>query len=439
MKLLRRNLLGLLVLLVAAAMLAALACGEDEKEGGPSGETPAATEAEGIDLSDIPEDTTGITDDEILLGSHMPLTGVAGLYGNSIVPGIKGYLDYINETQGGVNGRKITLIVEDDAYQPPQTNQVVRKLVEQDKVFAMVSGLGTAQHSAVFEYLRDNLIPDLFTATGATKFTEPVSRTTFGYNPNYIQEGTALGNYIAETYGGQNAKLGLLLQNDDFGGDGKKGIEAGLEGSDVQIIASETYEAEQTDMTSQVQRLQNAGATVVAAYALPRQAGSLVSVARQTLDWDVPIVVSGVVADQLTLALMNNAVPGTAEGVTTALYLKPLETEGDEGIAKHKEIYEKYGSKYAPAGGRPSNISVYGQSVAELLVHVLEQAGPDLNRRKVVEAAESVRGFVCSVCLAPINLSATDHRPIEAFRLGKVENDQWVPFGELISYESTKD
>jgi len=443
-------LLRLLLLLVAAVAVLALACGEDEEgdgveeptateEGTPSeGETPSAG-----DLSDIPEDTTGITDTEIKLGTHIPLTGVAGIYGNAIVPGIKAYFDYINDTEGGVNGRKITLLVEDDAYQPPQTNTVVRKLVEQDKVFAIVAGLGTAQHSAVFEYLKDSKVPDLFTATGATLFTEPVTRTAFGYNPNYIEEGNALGEYIAETY--PDAKLGVIRQNDDFGADGLKGIEQGIEGSAVEIVATETYEAEQTDMTSKVQAMQNAGATVVAAYALPRQAGSIVSVARQQLDYTVPIVATGVVADQLTIALMNNTVPGTAVGVVTAAYLNPLETEGNAGIEKHKEII----ATYAPAGTNPSNITLFGQSVAELVVEVLKQAGQNLNRRSVIEAAESIRGFTCSVCVASINLSPTDHRPIQAFRLAKVETitdaatgepkDAWVPFGDIISYESTED
>ena len=430
--------LRLLLVVVAALAILAFAC-EDEKDdnGGPEptaadGETPA----DGGDLSDIPEDTTGVTDTEIKLGTHMPLTGVAGIYGNAIVPGMQAYIDYINDTEGGVNGRKITLIVKDDAYQPPQTNQVVRELVEQEGVFAILSGLGTAQHSAVFEYLKDNKIPDLFTATGATKFTEPVTRTAFGYNPNYIEEGTAIGEYIAETY--PDGKLGLLIQNDDFGRDGAVGVQAGLEGSDVEIVTRETYEAEQTDMTSQVQRLQNAGATVVAAYALPRQAGSLVAVARQQLEWDVPIIVSGVVADQLTVALMNNGVPGTSVGVVTAAYLKPLETAGDEGIEQHKTIL----AQYAP-DATPSNITVYGQSVAELAIEVLKRAGDDLNRRSVIEAAESVRDFTCSVCLGSINLSATDHRPIQVFQLAIVETvngaDAFVPFGEIISYESTSD
>lgn len=436
MKLFKRNIFGLLLLLVAAVAVIAVACGgDDDGDGdGDGGQEPTATVAadgdgDGDDpgLLAIPEDTTGVTDDEILLGSHLPLTGVAAIYGNAIGPSIQAYIAYINETQGGVHGRKIRLLIEDDAYEPPQANEVVRKLVEQDGIFALLSGLGTAQHSAVFEYLAEAKVPDLFVATGATLFTEPVTRTAFGYNPNYIQEGTAMGEFIADRF--PDAKLGLILQNDDFGGDGEKGIIIGVEGSGVEIVASETYEAANVDMTSQVQRVINDGATAIAIFALPRQAGSVVSVARDQLSFEGPIIASGVAADQLTIALMGGE---SVENVFTIAYLKPLETEGDEGIERHKEIMAEYGTDVLP-----SNISVYGQSVAELLIEVLTIAGPDLNRRSIVAAAESVRGFVCTVCLGSINLSPTDHRPIESFKYAEALNGVWVAFGDLISYEST--
>jgi len=433
MSILRRNVLVLALLLIVGAFgFVAVACDDDEDGG--DGEPTATESADGDngdgggDLSDIPEDTTGVTDTEVILGTHQPLTGIAAIYGNAIAPSLKAYFDYINETEGGVNGREITLLIEDDGYEPPQTNSVVRKLVEQDGIFALLAGLGTAQHTAVFDYLKDNKIPDLFTSTGATLFTDPISRTTFGYNPNYIQEGTAIGQFIAENYPG--AKLGLILQNDDFGGDGEKGILAGIEGSDIEVVSRQTYEAANTDLTSQVQNVLNDGATAIAMYTLPRQAGSVVSVARDQLGFDGPIVATGVVADQLTIALMGGE---TVTDVFTVAYLTPLETEGHEGVERHKEIM----AEYAP-DVPPSNISIYAQSVAELMVEVLRVAGDDLNRRSIIEAAESIRGFTCSVCLGPINLSPTDHRPIETFQYGMAENGVWVPFGELISYESTE-
>ncbi|MEX1255300.1 MAG: ABC transporter substrate-binding protein [Dehalococcoidia bacterium] len=429
----KNALLRLLLLLLAATMFVALSC-DDEEDGGGTDQTPGATsDATSEDgdsgLSDIPEDTTGVTDTQILLGTHMPLTSEAALYGQQIVPGMQAYFDFINETEGGVNGRQIKLLVEDDGYSPPRTNEVVRKLVEQDGVFAIVGGLGTAQHSAVFEYLADAKVPDLFMATGATLFTDPITRTAFGFNPNYIQEGNGIGKYIAENY--PEAKVGVIRQNDDFGADGLAGIRQAIEGSTVEIVSEQTYEAANPpDLTVQVQRLQNDGADLVVVYSLPRQAASVIKVAREQLSWDAPLIFSGVVADPTTIALAGGA--ANADGAITTAYLRPLNQADDPAIIEHQEIMAEYQPDKAV-----SNLSLFGQSVAEMVVETLKAAGQDLNRRSVIAAAESIKGFTCSVCLAPINLSPTDHRPIEAFQFAEAEGDSWVVFGDLVSYEST--
>jgi branched-chain amino acid transport system substrate-binding protein len=424
----KNALLRLLLLLVAATMFVALSC-KDNGDGGTD-QTPTSEGGSGDEgLSAIPEDTTGVTDTQITLGTHMPLTGSpAAIYGQQIVPGMQAYFDYINDTEGGVNGRQINLLVEDDSYSPPKTNEVVRKLVEQDGVFAIVGGLGTAQHSAVFEYLADAKVPDLFMATGATLFTDPVTRTAFGFNPNYIQEGDGIGHYIADNY--PDAKVGLIIQNDDFGKDGEKGIRQGIEGSNVEVVSVQTYEAESTNLTAQVQRLQNDGADLVAVYSLPQQAASVMKVAREQLSWTAPLIFSGVVADPLTIALAEGT--ANSDGAITTAYLRPLNQADDPGIIKHQEIMAQYQSDKAV-----SNLSLFGQSVAEMVVETLKTAGQDLNRRSVIEAAESVRDFTCSLCLAPINLSPTDHRPIEAFSFARAEGTSWVVFGDLVSYEST--
>ncbi len=430
-------LLRLFLLLVTVFAVTAFACSDDEEDGGGDN-TPSATEdgtpdegnSDGtISLEDIPEDTTGISDTEILLGTHMPLSGAAAaLYGNQIVPGMQSYIAYIN-AQGGVNGRQIKLLVEDDQYDPSKTNQAVRKLVEQDGIFALVSGLGTAQHSAVFEYLKENNIPDLFTATGATQFTDPLTRTAFGYNPNYVQEGNEIGKFIVENY--PNAKIGFILQNDDFGSDGQSGVEEGIEGSDVEVVSTQTYEAVNTDLTQQVQAVINAGADTIVSYSLPLQAASIMKVARSQLSFDGQILFSGVIADPSTIAI---AEPANAEGAITTAYLKPLIYENDPGVQQHIQIMADYGPADVPA----TNLSLYGQSVVELAVEVLKQAGENLNRRSVIAAAESIKDFTCSVCLTPIFLSDTDHRPIEGIQFAAAEGESWVPFGDIISFESTQ-
>ena len=171
-----------------------------------------------------------MTDTEIKLGTHFPLSQNAAAAWAPVAYGMRAFFDYIN-LQGGVYGRKITLIIGDDHYNPPDTVEVVKKLVEQDKVFAIVAGLGEATHNAVWKYLEEKGVPDMYVATGTAEWTDPVVRTRFSGYPDYVTEGTVLGKYIAENYDGK--KLGILLQSDEMGEDGEKGLRKGIEGSDV--------------------------------------------------------------------------------------------------------------------------------------------------------------------------------------------------------------
>jgi ABC-type branched-subunit amino acid transport system substrate-binding protein len=370
----------------------------------------------------------GVTDTEILLGTHFPLSQhLAAAYAPIATAGMQGYFDYIND-QGGINGRKIKLMIEDDHYTPSDTAQVVRQLVEHDQVFAIVGGLGTATHSAVSAYLEQQGVPDMFILSGAAKFTDPVVKSRFGGNPDYVTEGKILGGYVAKEH--PNAKLGLILQNDDFGEDGKRGIEEGIAGSGVTIAASETYESTETDLTSHVQRVRNAGADVVVAYTLPPQGANVVKVAREVLNWDAPIVVTGVDATDIFISLAGAK---NAEGVVSVVFGKQVYQTDDPGIAKHIEIVNKYGG-----GVPPSNLTVSGQAIAEFMVEALKKAGRNLTRESLLDAAESIRDFTCSVCLVPASLSPTDHRPFEVEAFDRVVDGKWVTFGTPVGFESTK-
>ncbi len=374
------------------------------------------------------ENVPGVTDTAIVFGTHMPMTSVAAVYGTSIAPAIQAYFDYLNETRGGVHGRKIRLEVGDDAYDPSQAADVVRQLVERDGVFAILNGFGTAQHSAVFRYLEENGVPDLFPATGARKFTEPAARTRFGYNPDYVMEGTILGRYIAENFPGQ--RVGLLLQNDDFGLDGEKGLRAGI-GAAAEVVARETFESTTSDLGAQVTRLKSASPDILAIYATPVPFANALVYARTVLSWDVPVVVAGAVADpavfDLTQEASEQAGKDVVEGAITTTYLVPLTQRDHPGLEKHLEIMESHGIE-------ANNFTIYGQSVAELTVEILERAGRDLTRESLVEAAEQVRDFTCSVCDVPITFGENDRRGVEGVRLARAEGSQWVPFGPTIGY-----
>jgi ABC-type branched-subunit amino acid transport system substrate-binding protein len=374
------------------------------------------------------ESVPGVTDTEIVFGTHLPLSqSPASAYG-PIADGIRAYFDYINDTEGGVYGRKLKLIVGDDHYTPSDTVEVVRKLVEQDNVFAIVAGLGEETHSAVWKYLEERGVPDLFISSGLAKWTDPVVKTRFGGNPVYLQEGQMLGQYVAEHYPGK--KLGLLLQNNEFGEDGEKGVRAGIAGSDVQVVDVEKYESVQWDVTAQTQRLKNAGAEVLVAYAIPPPAASLVKTAREVLNWDVPIVVTGVDATELFISLAGAQ---NSEGIVSVVFGHTSHETDVPGVRQ----YLANMAKYAP-NAEISNITLYGYIMGELTVEGLKRAGHDLTRDLLVTALEGIRGYQCSVCLAPVSFSPTDHRPFEIEVFTKVVNGQWETFGEPIDFETTK-
>src|SRR3954447_21393920 len=169
------------------------------------------------------ESTPGVTATSILVGSHMPLTGPAAAGYSKIAPATKAYFDFVN-AGGGVNGRKITYKYLDDTYNPATTQQVVRELVLQDKVFAILNGLGTPTHTGVLDFLKTNRVPDLFVASGSRSWDQPEKYpSTFGFNPDYTVEGKVLGTHVKATYPGK--KVCFLGQDDDFGRDSLLGIE----------------------------------------------------------------------------------------------------------------------------------------------------------------------------------------------------------------------
>ncbi len=421
MEISNRGRLLLLGTLVATALLVALACGgEKEEPEKTAGASPAATQPTGA------EEVPGVTDTEILLGSHFALSQSPAAAYAVIMDGMRAYFDYVN-SQGGVYGRKIKLLVGDDHYNPADTLEVVRKLVEQDHIFAMIGSLGESTHTTVWRYLEEQGIPDLFQSSGIVKWTDPVAKTRFGGNPDYHTEGKMLGQYIAQHYNGK--KLGLLVQNDEFGVDGEAGIRMGLEGSDVQIVARETYESTQWDVTAQTQRLKNANPDVVAAYAIPPPAASMVKVAREVLNWDVPFVVTGVNVSEIFAQLAGAE---NAEGMVSVVFGKQLYQTDDPGVQLHLQIMKDFGQ-----GVPPQNYTLYGQAMAEIMVKGLENAGPNLTRDSLENGLEAIRDWCCTACMTPINMSPTDHRPMEMEFYIRMENGNWVPFGDPISFEST--
>jgi ABC-type branched-subunit amino acid transport system substrate-binding protein len=403
---------------IIAIPLMVVACGGGNGNGGA---TPEATSG--------PPDTTGVTATEVKWGTTFPLSGNPAAAYAPIAYGMDAMFKYVN-AQGGVYGRKVNLVIGDDQYNPANTVEVTRQLVEGDKVFGLVGNLGDATQLAVYKYLEEKGVPNMFLSTGLAVWTHPIVKSRFGGNPDYITEGIFLGQYIVKNYPGK--KVGFLLQNDQLGDDGETGLKKGLEGSDVQIVATEKYEAIQADVSAQTQRLKNAGAEVLVAFAIPPQAASMVKTARETLNWNVPILVSGINCSEIFIAL---ATPQDSEGVISFTFGHQAFESELPGVQKYEKIWAKYGN-----GGSLTNFALYGMFVAELNVHILEVTGPDLSRQSFLDAAESTCEFMCTTCpgFGPVSLSPTDHQPTEVLVYNEVVNGGWKAVSDPVSFETTK-
>ncbi|HUS81950.1 MAG TPA: ABC transporter substrate-binding protein [Dehalococcoidia bacterium] len=421
------------VLLVAAlalfAMLVVSCGGEEEATNGGSG-TPASGTPSG--------DTTGVTDTEIRIGTLLPISGnPAAAWGIALSGGMKAYFDYIND-QGGIYGRKIKLFVGDSQYSGPIAAETIRKLVEQDQIFLLQGSLGTAAHSAVYTYLEERGIPDMYILTGNSKWTVPVSRNRFTSLIDYTTEGRLLARYVFENYNGK--KVGIIAQNDDYGKEGEQGMRDGLEELDADVeVAVQYYDESQSEVTAQVQRLKSDNVDVIHFVGGPVQAANMMKTARQTLNWDVPMMITSTNALEIVAQLAGY---DNIEGVISAVIgVQAYQTEYPV-ITETKEIM----AKYAP--DTPfDNTSLGGYNISRGIVGFLKQAGSDLTRESFLDAVESLCKYMCETCLVPASTGKADHRLVEAEILARATIDRtvdpptfhWEPFGEPIDYESTTD
>jgi branched-chain amino acid transport system substrate-binding protein len=418
----------LLVAVLAASMLL-VACGESKEE---AKTTPGATAK--ATAGEWPGNTDGVSPTEIKIGTLLPMSNTpATTWGTAISQGMQAYADYINDN-GGIYGRKINLIIGDTQYTGPVAIEAARKLVEQDKVFALQAGLGTEAMNATYRYLEEKGVPDMWMLTGESYFTDPVSRNRFSWLVDYLEEGRILGQYIGKNFDGK--KVGILAQNDDFGKEGEEGVKLGIQDAGATMDSvTEYYDSTQTDVTAQTQRLKNDNVDVIAVYAMPQQAASLMHTARETLNWDVPFVVTGVDAVEIQGALSGYA---NIEGAVSVVYGHQAYETDWPGIAAFRANLEKYGK-----GAGANNLSLTGYVIMQATVYLLEQTGPDLTRDAFLTTAESMCKWDAPVGIAPASLSPTDHRFTQVERYVKatgVDVDfRWEFTGDNISFESTED
>ena len=376
--------------------------------------------------------TPGVTATEIKIGNTNPYSGPASAYG-TIGKVIAAYFKKVND-DGGVNGRKINFVTLDDAYSPPKTVEMVRRLVEQDQVAALFQTLGTPSNSAIHKYLNQQKVPMLFVATGATKWGDPKNFPwTMGFQPNYQTEGHIYAQYVQKNV--KDAKIGILYQNDDYGKDYLKGFKDGLgEAGRKLIVMEQTYEVTDPTIDSQIANLKNSGANVFFNVTIPKFAVQAIKKAHD-IGWK-PVHLLNSVSASVGVVMR----PAGAEASKDAISVQYLKDPTDPEWANDPAMKEwkAFMAKYYPDGNVQDAFNVYGVAVTQTMVHVLKQCGNDLSRANIIKQAASIKDLALPLLLPGIkvNTSPTDFYPVEQEQLIRFDGEKWVRFGEL--YDASK-
>jgi len=369
----------------------------------------------------------GASDTEIKVGNTMPYSGPASAYG-TIGKAEAAYFRKIND-EGGINGRKVNFISLDDGYSPPRTVEMVRRLVEQDEVLLVFQTLGTPSNTAIHKYMNAKKVPQLFVATGATKWNDPQNYPwTMGWQPNYQTETRIYAKHILATR--PNAKIGVLYQNDDYGKDYLKGLKDGLGDKAKMIVAEVSYEVSDPTVDSQIVQLQASGADVFVNITTPKFAAQAI---RKVYDigWKPAQYLNNVsqsVGSVLTPAGLEKSV-----GIISSNYGKdPTDPQWDNDPGMNE--WRAFMKKYYPDGSLTDSFNVYGYSVARTLVQVLKQCGDNLTRENVMKQAANLKDFDTGMALPGIriNTSPSDFAPIQAVQLMRFDGKTWVRFGDII-------
>jgi ABC-type branched-subunit amino acid transport system substrate-binding protein len=371
----------------------------------------------------------GATDTEIKIGNIMPYSGPASAYG-VIGKTEAAYFKKINDA-GGINGRKINFISYDDAYSPPKAVEQARKLVESDEVLFIFNSLGTPSNSAIQKYMNSKKVPQLFVATGATKWNDPKNFPwTMGWQPSYQSETQIYAKYLLKEK--PDAKIAVLYQNDDYGKDYLKGLKDGLGAKAASmIIAEESFETTEPTVDSHIVKLKASGADVFVDIATPKFAAQAIKKVAE-IEWKPLHFLNNVSAS--VGSVIKPAGMANAQEIISAAYLKDAsdpQWNNDPGM---KDFYA-FLAKDFPEGDKLDQGTVVGYGVAQTLVEVLQQCGDDLTRENIMKQAANLKGFRTEVMLPGIKIdtSATDFAPISSLQLMRFKGERWNLFGDVIS------
>jgi branched-chain amino acid transport system substrate-binding protein len=393
-----------LVALLALAALPAAGCGRDDDE----------------------EQSPGITKDEIKLGGSYPFSGPASAY-KTIANGAKAHFDYVN-AKGGVDGRKIQFTTLDDAYEPPRAVQNARRLIEQEKVFALFNTLGSPNNMAIWDYVNEEEVPHLFVATGASDWGADIDAHPFtiGWQPDYVTEAQTYADYLKEEK--PNAKVAALYQNDAFGKDLLGGFEKAVEGSGIEVVAKESYEVTDPTIASQMRKLAGSGADTFLNITTPKfSAQAIVAVSKS--DWK-PLHILNNVGASKTLVLTPAGLDNARGIVSTAYFKDPEDPQWRDDAAMRE--YKSALKKYSPRSNPDDPFNVYGWAAASTMVEALKRM-EEPTRDSLMDAVRNLN-YKLPILLPGVEIQTgkSDGYPIEAMQVQEFNGDRWVLQGDVV-------
>jgi branched-chain amino acid transport system substrate-binding protein len=399
----------IVALLVVAVALVAVGCGRSSSDNSSSSSSP------------------GITSKQITLGGSYPFSGPASAY-RTIAEGAKAYFDMVN-AKGGVNGRKIKFVTLDDAYEPPRAVQNSRKLIQQDKVFALFNTLGTANNAAIMKSVNQQKVPQLFVATGASIFGSNVKQFpyTTGWQPDYVTEAKVYVNYLKKVK--PNAKVAVLYQNDEFGKDLLGGFTSAAQGSNIKVVAKQSYEVTDPTVSSQMAKLKSSGADTFLNITTPKFSAQAI-VAAAKLGWHPLHILNNVGASKQLV--LQPAGLKNAQGIVSTTYFKDPEDPKWANDPAMKE-YKAGLKKYQPRADPLDPFHVYGWGAAETMTDALRRMKKP-TRAALMQAVRSTNQNV-GILLPGINVKldgTSDGFPIEAMQIEKFQGQNWKLQGKVV-------
>jgi branched-chain amino acid transport system substrate-binding protein len=373
---------------------------------------------------------SGASDTEIRIGNIMPYSGPASAYA-AIGKTEEAYFAKVN-AEGGINGRKVKFISYDDGYSPPKTVEQARKLVESDGVLLIFGSLGTSTNGAIRKYMNEKKVPQLFVASGASKWNDPRQYPwTMGWQPSYASEARIYAKYIMKEK--PDAKIGVLYQNDDFGKDYLKGLKDGLGAKASMIVLEDGYDTSEPAIDEHVVKLKASGADVFISITTPKFAAQAIKKAAE-INWHPVHIISNVSAS--VGGVLEPAGLEISQGILSASYTKDgsdPQWNADDGMKK----FYNFLAQYDPKANKLDAGVVFGYAAAQTMVKVLQMCGDDLTRENVMKQAASLKDFEPDTLLPgiKINTAADNFAPIEQLQMMRFKGRKWELFGDIISSE----